>query len=123
MKCVYARTDLYMKLHTELGRLCPETDILPYPMVKKGLPSLFTHKDKLALYNKSHLQHQNDGRIFDFAYILAKLQSALDGVSLPSWTAFNTKTNQTIPTQSNFGYLPVIDASITDLATVNTILS
>ena len=22
MKCVYVRTDLYMKLHTELGRLC-----------------------------------------------------------------------------------------------------
>ena len=22
MKCVYVRTDLYMKLHSELGRLC-----------------------------------------------------------------------------------------------------
>ena len=50
----------------------PETDILPYLMVKKGLPSLFTHKDELALDSKSHLQHQNDGRMFDFAYILAK---------------------------------------------------
>ena len=100
----------------------PETDILPYLMVKKGLPSLFTHKDELALDNKSHPQHQNDGLMFDFAFILAKLQSALDGVSLPSWTAFNTKTNQTIPTQSTTGYLPVIDTSVTDLATVNTIL-
>ena len=73
--------------------------------------------------NKSHHQHQNDGRIFDFAFILAKLQSALDGVSLPSWTAFNTKTNQTVPTQSTIGYFLVADASVMDLATVNTILA
>lgn len=100
----------------------PETDILPYLLVKKGLPSLFSHKDELVLDNKSHLQHQSDGRIFDFAYILSKLDPAPNGVILPSWTAFNTKTNQTIPTQSTIGYLPVIDASMTDLATVNTIL-
>jgi hypothetical protein len=51
----------------------PETDILPYLLVKKGLPSLFSHKDELVLGNKSHLQHQSDGRIYDFANILSKI--------------------------------------------------
>ena len=28
MKCVYVHTDLYMKLHTELGRLCTDISLM-----------------------------------------------------------------------------------------------
>ena len=76
-----------------------EIDILPYLLVKKGLPSLVSHKDELALDYKSHLQHQSDGRAFDFAYILSKIRPGPNGAILASWTAFNMKTNQTIPTK------------------------
>ena len=93
-----------------------DTPLLPKKEVSKSVrsikppetdkPSLVSHKDELALDN--NLQHQNDGRMFDFAYILAKLQSILDGVSLPNYGLHSTP-RQIRPTQSTIVYLPVID--------------
>lgn len=46
------------------------------------------------------------------------------GSVLPGWTGHNTLLQRgTILQQSNIGYLPVIDASPTDLDTVHTILT
>ena len=58
----------------------------------------------------------------DLAYCLSKLPE-VNRNSVPGWTGFNTlmKSLDIHPT-SKIGYLPVIDASPTDLSTVYTIL-
>lgn len=57
------------------------------------------------------------------AYFLSKL-SDYETPALPGWTDFNTKMQKAsgISEISNIGCLPVIDASLTNLSTVNTIL-
>lgn len=55
----------------------------------------------------------------DQAYCIAKLTAT----DLPGWTGFNTRLAK-IPTveKSKIGYLPIIDASPTQMDTVNTVL-
>ncbi len=45
--------------------------------------------------------------------------------AIPNWTGFNTRltVNRNIPIKSKLGYLPVIDASPTELSTVNELLN
>jgi len=60
--------------------------------------------------------------MFDLAFCLMKL-SGVDNDLLPGWTGFNASLQSSnIPPVSKIGYLPVIDASPTDLSTVYTIL-
>ena len=42
--------------------------------------------------------------------------------SLPGWTGFNTQINEKPASISKVGYLPVVDAPVTDFATIFTIL-
>lgn len=66
---------------------------------------------------------QDSARRLDGAYFFMKTQEVHGSVS-PGWTGHNTLLQRgTIPQQSNIGYLPVIDASPTDLDTVHTILT
>lgn len=65
---------------------------------------------------------QKQYHTLDLAFCLAKLPG-VNGRLLPGWTGFNTLVDyQNIPPMSKVGYLPVIDASPTDMSTVNTIL-
>ncbi|XP_056090913.1 uncharacterized protein LOC130070521 [Rhinichthys klamathensis goyatoka] len=66
---------------------------------------------------------QATARTMDSAYFFMKTQEVQRSV-LPGWTGYNTLLQRgAIPPQSNIGYLPVIDASPTDLNTVHTILT
>ena len=57
----------------------------------------------------------------DLGYCLIKLQES--EAALPGWTGFNALVSSlNVPEKSGIGYLPIIDASPTDIATVNTIL-
>ena len=57
----------------------------------------------------------------DFAYHLTRLN--VDGPLIPSWTGFNQLLSSVeVPPKSVIGYLPVIDASHTEMSTVLTIL-
>jgi uncharacterized lipoprotein YmbA len=58
----------------------------------------------------------------DFLYLVARKYSSEEGENVPGWTGFNTEVYKEVPNVSNIGYLPVIDAPVTDMATVNTIL-
>lgn len=64
-----------------------------------------------------------DHRLDDFTYIGVKYVASETGESLPSWTDFNklTDTNELLP-KSAIHYLPVIEASPTQVPTVNHIL-
>jgi hypothetical protein len=61
-------------------------------------------------------------RIADFVYMLSRKCASESGDCLPGWTGFNTQVHKEIRRTSNIGYLPVIDAPVTDMATVNEIL-
>ena len=58
----------------------------------------------------------------DLTYILIKHVCAATEEVLPGWTGFNTLLCKYIPDVSRVGYLPVIDASPTEYATINAIL-
>ena len=58
----------------------------------------------------------------DFVYMLARKCASKSEDYLSGCTGFNTQAHKEIRRTSNIGYLPVIDASVTDMATVNEIL-
>ena len=61
-----------------------------------------------------------DAWFLDFAFILCKLSNHSE--LLPGWTIFNTSLSTIPVTYSPIRYLPVIDAPVTDMATIYTIL-
>ena len=70
-----------------------------------------------------HILPQIDAKKKDLAFCLCRYLGRSSAI--PNWTGFNTRlaVNRNIPTQSKLGYLPVLDASSTELSTVNEILN
>lgn len=58
----------------------------------------------------------------NLAYVLCKLRFGLQHILQPSWSGFFSHVSPTIPHVHRIGYLPIIDASPTDLNVVNTVL-
>ena len=100
----------------------PETNIVRYAIKEKGTLSLRNESSEISLKEESYRPQQNVGRNADFLYLLSRKNASEDGESLPGWTGFNTKVYKEIRSSSNIGYLPVIDAPVTDMSTVNTLL-
>ena len=100
----------------------PETNIVRYVIKEKGTLSLRNESSEISLEEESYRPQQNVGRNADFLYLLSRKNASEDGESLPGWTGFNTKVYKEIRSSSNIGYLPVIDAPVTDMSTVNTLL-
>lgn len=114
-----AKVEVSRKLRTVEA---PETNIHPYTCTRKGVPSLSIHGAKFPLEEQKYRPAQNDGKNSDLGYVLSKIHASEMEKSLPSWTGFNTQLAADVPNMSTIGYLPVIDAPVTDLATVNAIL-
>ena len=95
----------------------PEKDIHPYfSNRKEGPPRTFARQDI-----EPNLREEKDAQIADKAYIVSKMSES--ETPLPGWTGFNTLLQSSrIPLPSTIAYLPVIDASPTEMSTVNTIL-
>lgn len=95
----------------------PEKRIVQYFGGKKeGPPRTFTKED-IATSSTAG----KEAALSDRAYIVSKLNNK--EVPLPGWTGFNTLLQaDSVPLQSKITYLPVIDASPTDMSTVYTIL-
>ena len=70
-----------------------------------------------------HMLPQIDAKKKDLAFCLCRYLGRSSAI--PNWTVFGTRlaVNRNVPTQSKLGYLPVIDASPTELSTVNEILN
>ncbi|XP_067300890.1 uncharacterized protein [Pseudorasbora parva] len=99
----------------------PHAHIDTYIRKKRTGPKPFGSKVKLE--QEKYMYTQDSARRLDSAYFFMKTQE-VHGSVLPGWTGHNTLLQRgTIPQQSNIGYLPVIDASPTDLDTVHTILT
>lgn len=100
----------------------PEANIIPYTSRDKGNISLQNESFDVSLDEESHRLEQTMARNVDFVYLLSKKNASESGKTLPGWTGFNTKIYKEIPTPSTIGYLPVIDAPVTDMSTINTLL-
>jgi hypothetical protein len=98
-----------------------ENKIVPYAS-KKGTICLKTEASGISLDTESYSQEQDTVRMADFLYILSRKNASEDIEYLPGWTGFNTQIHQETRSASTIGYLPVIDAPVTDMATVNTLL-
>eukprot|EP00057_Strongylocentrotus_purpuratus_P019489 XP_011673963.1 PREDICTED: uncharacterized protein LOC105442958 [Strongylocentrotus purpuratus] len=74
----------------------------------------------VAVDLEDHIHIQQSSRRLDSAYYFTKVSNVH---ALPGWSGFNTLLQRCdIPPLTNIGYLPVIDASPTNLNTVYTIL-
>ena len=101
----------------------PEINIAPYPSKVRGTMSLHdVQGSDIPLEERSYRHEQNMARHADFVYMLSRKCASESENYLPGWTGFNTQAHKEIRHTSNIGYLPVIDAPVTDMATVNEIL-
>jgi hypothetical protein len=100
----------------------PEINIAPYTSKERGTISLQDQSSDIPLEQQSYRHEQNMARNADFVYMLSRKCASESGDCLPGWTGFNTQVHKEIRRTSNIGYLPVIDAPVTDMATVNEIL-
>ena len=100
----------------------PEINIVPYTSKVRGTISLQDQSSDIPLEEDSYRYEQNMARNADFVYMLSRKCASEREDFLPGWTGFNTQAHKEIRRTSNIGYLPVIDAPVTDMATVNEIL-
>ena len=102
--------------------VAPETNISRYAIKERGVLSLRNESSEISLEEGSYLPQQNVGRNADFLYLLWRKNALENSESLPRWTGFDTQVYKEVRSSSNIGYLPVINAPVTDISTVNTLL-
>ena len=101
----------------------PSKDINPYFLGKRKTVNLNDAMQNKETEEEHHILPQIDAKKKDLAFCLCRYLGRSSAI--PNWTGFNTRlaVSRNIPTQSKLGYLPVIDASPTELSTVNEILN
>ena len=108
----------------------PPVEILPYFNKRKGEPSIANQYPNVQIPFKDAAlsQEQIVSRKIDLMYLLCKqLSASVNGDDaksiLPCWTGFNTHISKgSTKPLSVVGYLPIIDAPVTELSTVFTLL-
>ena len=94
------------------------TYVVPYKLVKRSGPINLTpihntEKDQLLMCQEFY-------RKADAGFYLTKLVNKSE---VPGWTGFNTLISGPVSVpNTKIGYLPIIDANPTELATINTVL-
>ena len=101
----------------------PSKEINPYFLGKRKTVNLSDAMQNKEIEEEHYALPQINAKKKDLAFCLCRYLGKSSAI--PNWTGFNTKltVNKDIPTQSKLGYLPVIDASPTELSTVNEILN
>ena len=100
----------------------PETSIQPYTSKAKGQPSVRQHVANMDLGYEQHCMVHSHGMCADFAYIVYRLRASTSQEVVPGWTGLNSRLATCVPVVSKIGYLPIIDAAISDMSTVNEVL-
>ena len=98
----------------------PARNILAYYSQKKRGPARIMCEKELIPNDQNPIQ--TPYFLLDNAFCFISKLTQADSITLPGWTGFNTKLVSKIPKLSKIGYLPVIDASPTEMSTVYTIL-
>ena len=83
---------------------------------------LKTEASSILLHRESYSHEQNTARMADFLQIISRKNASKNLEYLPVWTGFNTQIHEETRSPSTIGHLPVIDAPVTKMATVNTLL-
>ncbi|XP_071847519.1 uncharacterized protein [Apostichopus japonicus] len=97
----------------------PPTELASYYGGAKKGPSVFG----AAIPIHETTDGQVNAMTLDTSYVLSRaIQRESNQHRPPSWTRFNTLIADNIPAKSIIGYLPVIDASPTEMDTIETIL-
>ena len=99
-----------------------ETTIIPYTTKEKGTISLRNESSEIPLEEECYRHEQEMGRNADFLYLWSRKNASECGKLMPGWTGFNTQVHKVSRSVSRIGYLPVIDAPVTEMVTVNTLL-
>ena len=96
----------------------PETHITPYTTKERGTLSL----SNVSFDEEDYRQEQHLGRKVDYLYLVSRKDGSENGKCIPGWTGFNTSIHELMRSVSTIGYLPIIDAPVTDMSTINTLL-
>jgi hypothetical protein len=102
--------------------VAPETIIVLYTSKEKGTISLRDESSEIPVEEECYCHEQEMGRNADFLYLLSRKNASESGKLIPGLTGFNTQVHKVSRSVSRIGYLPVIDAPVTDMAMVNTLL-
>ena len=96
----------------------PKMPIAPYHQSKRHGPENLRHQQSTALC-RMHTDHVSKAEL---AYVFVKA-TYTDSCAIPSWTGFHTLLQgENTLQKSALYYLPVIEASPTEMSTVNSIL-
>lgn len=96
----------------------PAEEILPYYQAARKGPQNIAPETAGQNYDAGDFA---SSKAADLSFIMRKVVNASEDMALPGWTAHNIKISDPLPL-SKIHYLPVIEASPTDLATVKHIL-
>ena len=100
----------------------PEQDVIPFSLGNKT-PRFNIEMAKVTGSITVKTAASEAAQLLDLTYVLLKMIPSDDLPVLPGWTGFNTLLHKdNIPNISRVGYLPVIDTSLTEYSTINTIL-
>lgn len=92
----------------------------PYILGRRVTIDLRDSLSSLCIDEEINKDHQKGKRLLDLSFVLCR---SFDDKNIPNWTGFNTELQaNSLPMSTKIGYLPIIDASPTELSTVNAIL-
>ena len=97
---------------------CRSSDIAPFFVTRKEGPQTLSVPSDESIHTKA-VELLKECNVLDTRFAILKSQPT--DPPLPSWTAFNINQSKPLP-ESVVHYLPVIDASPTELSTVRHIL-
>ena len=101
----------------------PEQPLPTFILGKRESPRLLQFvNDEVNTSLVAHKPALLQSLMLDFIYVICKFFCDELSQSLPGWTGFNTQINEKPASISKVGYLPVVDAPVTDFATIFTIL-
>ena len=95
----------------------PTTMIEPFILEKKKSPD-FTKVKKELLKPDIPFEQVDE----EIQYVVKKYLASSQHILLPSWTGYNINVQPLPDCKSEIGYLPIIDAPVTELDTVNALL-
>ena len=94
--------------------------IFDYNLGKRESPNLKQHAANLQLERSYHSESLKIPGALKLAFIMCKFVQGMS--TLPGWTGFNIKLSSEPHSTSKIGYLPVVDAPVTEMSTIYTIL-
>ena len=115
-------TSVSVKKTKERTLKAPEEVLVPFFGTKKANPQPLGPELKLQKEEPEYSEPIQAARRIDNGYFITKYPVPDSSRLLPGWTGYNQMLVNSIPPKATVAYLPVIDASPTEMNAVNTLL-